>query len=140
MVELIQLNGSCEERARTRSGCATLWPFFRSHHKLSSFTRTGPMSPQPTDRITRLLQAWHDGDTAAASELMPLVYGELHRLASGYMRRERRGHTLQATALLNEAYSALWAKTALTGARGRSSSVWPPSSCGASSLTTRVRA
>jgi RNA polymerase sigma factor (TIGR02999 family) len=69
--------------------------------------RTGPMSPQPTDRITRLLQAWHDGDTAARDELMPLVYDELHRLASGYMRRERPGHTLQTTALLNEAYLRL---------------------------------
>jgi RNA polymerase sigma-70 factor (ECF subfamily) len=65
------------------------------------------MSSQPADQITRLLQAWHSGDTAARDELMTIVYGELHRLARRYMRRERPGHTLQTTALINEAYLRL---------------------------------
>jgi RNA polymerase sigma factor (TIGR02999 family) len=57
--------------------------------------------------VTRLLKAMHDGDSAAAGNLLPLVYAELHRIAAAYMRRERDGHTLQATALINEAYLRL---------------------------------
>jgi len=58
-------------------------------------------------QVTLLLQRWSDGDRRAAEELMPLVYGELRRLAGGYMRRERAGHTLQATELVHEAYFRL---------------------------------
>ncbi len=57
--------------------------------------------------VTQLLLDWNDGDEEALSQLMPLVYDELHRLAEGYMRRERQGHTLQPTALVNEAYLKL---------------------------------
>jgi RNA polymerase sigma factor (TIGR02999 family) len=57
--------------------------------------------------VTRLLKAMHDGDSAAAEDLLPLVYAELHRIASAFMRRERIGHTLQPTALINEAYLRL---------------------------------
>ena len=60
-----------------------------------------------TGEVTRLLKAMHDGDSAAAEHLLPLVYAELHRIASAYMRRERDGHTLQPTALINEAYLRL---------------------------------
>jgi RNA polymerase sigma factor (TIGR02999 family) len=56
---------------------------------------------------TELLRAWSDGDEAALNELVPLVEKELHRLARAYMRRERHGHTLQATALVNEAFLRL---------------------------------
>jgi RNA polymerase sigma-70 factor, ECF subfamily len=58
-------------------------------------------------QVTRLLHAMQRGDTAAAENLLPLVYKELHRLAEGYMRRERPDHTLQPTALINEAYMRL---------------------------------
>jgi RNA polymerase sigma-70 factor (ECF subfamily) len=58
-------------------------------------------------QVTQLLKAMHAGDTRAAENLLPLVYAELHRLAKGYMRRERPDHTLQATALINEAYLRL---------------------------------
>ncbi len=58
-------------------------------------------------QVTRLLKAMHAGDTQAAENLLPLVYYKLHRLAKGYMRRERPDHTLQATALINEAYLRL---------------------------------
>jgi RNA polymerase sigma factor (TIGR02999 family) len=54
--------------------------------------------------VTLLLKAMKNGDGAAADELLPLVYNELHRLAKSYMRKERRDHTLQPTALINEAY------------------------------------
>lgn len=54
--------------------------------------------------ITELLKGWRAGDERALERLTPLVYDEMHRLAQGYMRRERAGHTLQATALVNEAY------------------------------------
>ena len=57
--------------------------------------------------ITHLLVAWNNGDEAALEELTPLVYAELHRLARGYMGRERSGHTLQTSALVNEAYLRL---------------------------------
>lgn len=58
-------------------------------------------------QTTRLLKAMHAGDHAAAEELLPLVYAELHRVANAYMRRERPDHTLQPTALINEAYLRL---------------------------------
>jgi RNA polymerase sigma-70 factor (ECF subfamily) len=57
--------------------------------------------------VTRLLKAMRAGDHGAAENLLPLVYTELHRLASAYMRRERPDHSLQATALINEAYLRL---------------------------------
>jgi RNA polymerase sigma factor (TIGR02999 family) len=57
--------------------------------------------------VTQLLKAMHEGDAGAAGRLLPLVYSELHRLAQAYMRRERPDHTLQATALINEAYLRL---------------------------------
>ena len=58
-------------------------------------------------QVTQLLKAMGSGDPQAAQDLLPLVYAELHRLAKSYMRRERPGHTLQATALINEAYLRL---------------------------------
>jgi RNA polymerase sigma factor (TIGR02999 family) len=60
-----------------------------------------------TAEITRLLKNWGKGDRAALDRLTPLVHGELLRLARHYMRRERAGHTLQPTALVNEAYLRL---------------------------------
>jgi RNA polymerase sigma-70 factor, ECF subfamily len=56
---------------------------------------------------TELLRAWSQGDEAALDDLMPLVEQELHRLARTYMSREREGHTLQATALVNEVFLRL---------------------------------
>ena len=58
-------------------------------------------------QVTRLLQNWAEGDASAFDRLLPLVYGELRRLADRSMNRERPGHTLQATALVNEAYLRL---------------------------------
>lgn len=57
--------------------------------------------------VTQLLLAWSEGDESALNELIPLVYEELRLLAKSYMRRERPGHTLQTTALANEAYLRL---------------------------------
>ena len=57
--------------------------------------------------ITHLLSDWSNGNQAALEQLLPLVYDELHRLAAKYMSRERAGHTLQTTALVNEAYLRL---------------------------------
>src|SRR5262249_19896288 len=54
-----------------------------------------------------LLRAWSDGDQTALEKLTPIVYDELHRLARRHMRRERPGHSLQTTALVNEAYMRL---------------------------------
>lgn len=67
--------------------------------------------------VTRLLQQWQQGDHDALNRLMPLVYDELHRIASRLMRSERRGHTLQATALVHEAYARLVASDAAAGDR-----------------------
>ena len=57
--------------------------------------------------MSGLLRAWSDGDRDALDRLTPIVYAELHRLARHYMQRERPGHSLQATALVNEAYMRL---------------------------------
>jgi RNA polymerase sigma-70 factor (ECF subfamily) len=61
----------------------------------------------PIGEVSGLLRAWGDGDRAALDRLTPIVYEELRRLASHYMRGERPGHSLQATALVNEAYMRL---------------------------------
>lgn len=60
-----------------------------------------------THQVSRLLQAWAEGNQDALPRLIPVVYTELHRLARRYMSRERPGHTLQTTALVNEAYLRL---------------------------------
>jgi RNA polymerase sigma factor (TIGR02999 family) len=65
------------------------------------------MPPKADAQPTELLRAWSQGDESAREKLIPLLYGELHRLARGYMRRERPDHTLQPTALVNEAYLRL---------------------------------
>ena len=64
-------------------------------------------SPEESAEITRLLKAWGRGDSAALDRLTPLVYERLRRMARSYMRNERPGHTLQATALVNEAFLRL---------------------------------
>jgi RNA polymerase sigma factor (TIGR02999 family) len=64
----------------------------------------GTRSPK---EITQLLVAWGDGDEAALEQLTPLVYQQLHRLAHHYLSHERPGHTLQTSALVNEAYLRL---------------------------------
>jgi RNA polymerase sigma factor (TIGR02999 family) len=62
--------------------------------------------PGPGD-VSALLRAWTDGDQRALARLTPIVYDELHRLAHHYLKRERAGHSLQTTALVNEAYMRL---------------------------------
>src|SRR5947199_2469836 len=62
---------------------------------------------QQPEGITQLLVDWSKGDQKALDKLMPLVYSELRRQAGNYLRRERQGHTLQPTALVNEAYLKL---------------------------------
>jgi RNA polymerase sigma-70 factor (ECF subfamily) len=66
--------------------------------------RTGDLD---SDDISTLLRAWSDGDQSALKALTPIVYDELRRLAHYYMDRERSGHSLQTTALVNEAYMRL---------------------------------
>ena len=66
---------------------------------------TTPRSKQQA--VTQLLGEWSNGDEGALEKLFPLVHPELHRLAHHYMSRERAGHTLQTTAVLNEAYLRL---------------------------------
>jgi len=65
------------------------------------------MGVPATHDVTQLLRAWSDGNQEALQRLIPLVYEELHRLARHYMGRERAGHILQTTALVNEAYLRL---------------------------------
>lgn len=64
------------------------------------------MPPTPNE-VTQLLVAWGNGDQSALDQLMPLVYSELHRLAHRHIKKERPGHTLQTSALLNEAFLRL---------------------------------
>jgi RNA polymerase sigma factor (TIGR02999 family) len=65
------------------------------------------MAEQPSGDVTQLLVDWSNGDGDALDKLMPVVYDELHDLAARYLRRERQDHTLQTTALVNEAYLRL---------------------------------
>ncbi len=66
------------------------------------------MNAQPAPNITQLLSSIGKGDSAAASQLIDIVYTELHQLASRYIRRERVDHTLQTTGLVHEAYLRLF--------------------------------
>jgi RNA polymerase sigma-70 factor (ECF subfamily) len=63
--------------------------------------------PLPSGKVSGLLRAWSGGDRGALDRLTPIVYKELHRLARYHMNRERPGHSLQTTALVNEAYIRL---------------------------------
>ncbi len=63
------------------------------------------MTSAPT--VTTLLRDWRSGDPGALDQLMPLIYDDLRRIAGSYMRSERPGHTLQATALVNESFARL---------------------------------
>jgi RNA polymerase sigma factor (TIGR02999 family) len=74
--------------------------------KLLTTKEVSVTAPSPRD-ITELLVAWNGGDRAAFDALVPRVYDELHRLARRALRRERQGHSLQTTALVNEAYIRL---------------------------------
>jgi len=65
------------------------------------------MTVEPPQEVTELLQKWSLGDREALDELTPIIYAELHKIARRYMNRERTGHTLQTTALVNEAYMRL---------------------------------
>jgi RNA polymerase sigma-70 factor (ECF subfamily) len=67
---------------------------------------SSPSVPDPSE-VTRLLVSWREGDAAALEQLVPLVEAELRRLAHQYLRRERPGHLLQTTALVNEAFTRL---------------------------------
>jgi RNA polymerase sigma-70 factor (ECF subfamily) len=71
-----------------------------------------------TSEVTRLLHEIGHGDQAALNQLLPLVYDELHRLASSYFRRERSDHTLQPTALVNEAYMRMTREQGTVESRG----------------------
>ncbi len=65
------------------------------------------MKEDSTHQVTELLQKWSEGDADALEQLTPVVYAELHRIAKRSLRRERHDHTLQTTALVNEAYLRL---------------------------------
>ena len=65
------------------------------------------MQTRPTNDVTQLLLDWGKGDRAALEQLLPVIYQELHKIARGYLRGERPGHTLQPTALIHEAYLRL---------------------------------
>jgi RNA polymerase sigma factor (TIGR02999 family) len=65
------------------------------------------MEKTSSNEVTQLLHAWGRGDKESLDKLLPIVYQELHRLAAAYMRKESPGHTLQTSALVNEAYIKL---------------------------------
>lgn len=66
-----------------------------------------PATARTPQQVTELLAAWRDGNSSALDQLVPLIEGELRRLARLYLRRERAGHVLQTTALVNEAFVRL---------------------------------
>jgi RNA polymerase sigma-70 factor (ECF subfamily) len=65
------------------------------------------MSPQPSRQITELLRGWSVGDQSAVGKIVELAYPAMHRIARKHLHHERPGHTIQATALVNEAYLRL---------------------------------
>src|SRR5436190_24296217 len=69
--------------------------------------RGKPLMKAVSHEVTELLKKWSEGDQTALETLMPVVYDELHRLAHQHMRREKPGHLLQTSALINEAYLRL---------------------------------
>jgi len=73
----------------------------------STGSNEGDTGTPTRGEVSELLRAWTDGDQSVIEKLTPIVYAELHRLAQRYMRGERAGHSLQATALVNEAYMRL---------------------------------
>jgi len=70
-------------------------------------SRPGATGQAARDEVCELLRAWSNGDSRALEKLTPIVYEELRRLARHYMKGERPGHSLQTTALVNEAYMRL---------------------------------
>ena len=74
---------------------------------IASLAKTNAMADSSATDVTQLVEAWSGGDRSALDKLLPLVSGELHQLAHQYMSRERPDHTLQTTALINEAYLKL---------------------------------
>jgi RNA polymerase sigma-70 factor (ECF subfamily) len=74
---------------------------------VESIPRDDRAKKAPLEEVSGLLRAWSSGNHDALERLTPIVYDQLHRLARSYMRRERPGHSLQATALVNEAYMRL---------------------------------
>ena len=79
---------------------------------------------EPDHDVTALLHQWQKGDASALERLLPIVYDELRRVARARLRAERLGHTLQATALVHEAYLRLPAPAAHPRIRAPSSSRW----------------
>ena len=75
--------------------------------RYDSATVNETMNAAPDPAVTQLLVRWTEGDKRALEDLLPLVYDELRRLARRYLQQERRGHTLQSTALVHEAYLRL---------------------------------
>jgi len=88
---------------RTKRGGRSLAPDL---HRLAQVLGMEQKAPREED-VSMLLRAWSDGDQSAFDKLTPIVYDELRRLAAYYMRGEATGHSLQATALVNEAYLRL---------------------------------
>ncbi len=76
-------------------------------YEIDRFSNKLHMSTKPSHEVTQLLLAWGRGDTAALDSIIPLVYGELHRLSHSYLSRERSSDMLQTTALVHEAYLRL---------------------------------
>ena len=84
------------------------------------------MSDRPAHDVTVLLTRVNAGDPSAPGKLLDLVYEDLRHLAAAYMRDERADHTLQATALVHEAFCPWWIGRMSPGSAGPSSSRWPP--------------
>src|SRR6516164_2476450 len=93
-------NKLSEVQARVLAQWCIMW-------LLSKASIINNMSDRAAHEVTRLLADWAKGNEQALDDLTPLVYQELRRLAAGYLRKERQGHTLQPTALVHEAYMRL---------------------------------
>jgi hypothetical protein len=101
------VNCSRPQVRKAHSKVAIRPKIFLERGKARGERATLPGQMEENDQLTRLLEAWSCGDERAIDSLIPLVYSDLHRLAHRYLVDERPGHTLQTTALVNEAYLRL---------------------------------
>ena len=88
-------------------GAVDSWEQMQQRYNAHESGLTNSHMERPSQSVTQLLVAWREGDQEALNLLIPIVHNELHRIAARQMKNERRGHTLQTTALLNEAYEKL---------------------------------
>src|SRR5215471_11969422 len=104
----VRIRFMCFPPFHVGAGCEPDLSSAREYNSSDNIMQKGARGGDAAEgEVSEILRAWSGGDLKALERLTPVVYGELHRLARHYMKRERSGHSLQTTALVNEAYMRL---------------------------------